>query len=574
MFKLRVYFEGIKAKAIIIPFLVMFETLAEVLIPVYMGKIIDEGITLGKTILIYKYGGVMVLLAAISLIFGVVAARMAVVVSAKFARNLRHAQYEKIQTFSFENIDKFQTSSLVTRLTFDVNMIQNTIQMLIRIVFRAPSLLIFSLVSTFIVAGSLGLAFVVVIPFLAVGLYVIIKGAHKHFKKMFRKIDDLNLVVQEDLGGIRTIKTYVREDYEVDRFYNVSKAVSDNSISAQKWTIFNNPLMQFSMGITFILIGYFGSYNMVFHGLKQGVFANVITYVMQVMFSLMMISNIFLFLLISRASVERVSEVLDEESSLKEIENPKTFVKDGEVVFKDVMFKYNKGESKPVLDHFDLKIKAGEFVGVFGGTGTGKSTFAQLIPRLYDVTEGQVLVGGVDVKDYKLSTLRENVMLVLQKNLLFSGTLRENIQYGKKDATDEEIIEALKKAQAYSFVSEWKEGLDYKIEQGGVNVSGGQRQRLTIARALISNPKVLILDDSTSAVDTKTESAIRNMFKNESPGMTKIVISQRVSSFLNADKIIILDDKGINQVGSHEELYKVNQIYTNVYDAQKKGSDV
>lgn len=574
MFKLRVYFEGIKAKAIIIPFLVMFETLAEVLIPVYMGKIIDEGITLGKTILIYKYGGVMVLLAAISLIFGVVAARMAVVVSAKFARNLRHAQYEKIQTFSFENIDKFQTSSLVTRLTFDVNMIQNTIQMLIRIVFRAPSLLIFSLVSTFIVAGSLGLAFVVVIPFLAVGLYVIIKGAHKHFKKMFRKIDDLNLVVQEDLGGIRTIKTYVREDYEVDRFYNVSKAVSDNSISAQKWTIFNNPLMQFSMGITFILIGYFGSYNMVFHGLKQGVFANVITYVMQVMFSLMMISNIFLFLLISRASVERVSEVLDEESSLKEIENPKTFVKDGEVVFKDVMFKYNKGESKPVLDHFDLKIKAGEFVGVFGGTGTGKSTFAQLIPRLYDVTEGQVLVGGVDVKDYKLSTLRENVMLVLQKNLLFSGTLRENIQYGKKDATDEEIIEALKKAQAYSFVSEWKEGLDYKIEQGGINVSGGQRQRLTIARALISNPKVLILDDSTSAVDTKTESAIRNMFKNESPGMTKIVISQRVSSFLDADKIIILDDKGINQVGSHEELYKVNPIYTNVYDAQKKGSDV
>lgn len=573
MFKLRVYFKDVKFKTLIIPIFVLVETLAEVLIPVFMGKIIDEGIRLEQSALIYKYGGIMALFALLSLIFGVAASRLSVEVSAKFARNLRHAQYEKIQTYSFENIDKFSTASLVTRLTFDVSMIQNTVQMLIRMVFRAPALLLFSLISTFLVAGSLGLVFVAILPLLGLGLFIIIKGAHKHFKKMFTKIDNLNLVIQEDLGGVRTIKSYVQEDYEIDRFDNVSRAVSENSIRAQKWTIFNNPLMQISMAAGFLLIGWFGSKSMVFNGLKQGQLASVITYVMQVMFSLMMISNIFLFILISRVSFERVTEVLEEESTLKEIDNPITKVKDCSIIFENVEFKYQKGDSKPILNNFNLKIKSGEFIGIFGGTGTGKSTFAQLIPRLYDVTKGKILVGGIDLKDYKLETLRQNVMLVLQKNVLFSGSLRENILYGKKDATDEQIIEVLKKAQAYSFVKEWQEGLDYKIEQGGVNVSGGQRQRLTIARALISEPKVLILDDSTSAVDTKTEALIRKMFKEENQEMTKIVISQRVSSFIDADRIIILDDKGINQIGTHDELYKTNLIYKNVYNAQRKGND-
>lgn len=573
MFKLRVYLKDIKFKTILIPILVLIESLSEVLIPVFMGLLIDRGIKHGDMSLIYQYGGIMVFLAILSLIFGIAASRLSVTVSAQFAKNLRHAQYENIQTFSFENIDKFSSASLITRMTLDVNMIQNTFQMLIRVVFRAPALLFFSIISSFLVAGKIGFVFVGIIPVLGFGLFIIIRGAHRYFRKMFLKIDNLNVVVQEDLSGMRTIKSYVQEDYEIDRFNQAARDVSKYAVKAERWTVFNAPLIQFSVGVAFVLIGWFGSYNMVYHGLEQGQFANVITYVMQVMMSLMMISNIFLFILISKASFQRVIEVLEEESTLKEITNPIKEVKDGSIVFKDVCFKYGKDDSKPVLNKFNLEIPSGAFVGVFGATGTGKTTFAQLIPRLYDATSGEVIVGGVNVKDYELDKLREAVILVLQKNVLFSGTLRENIQYGKEDATDEEIISVLKKAQAYEFVSKWEEGLDYKIEQGGVNVSGGQRQRLTIARALIGNPQVLILDDSTSAVDTKTDSEIRKMFKKENIDMTKIVISQRISSIQEADMIIILDDEGINQVGNHEELYKTNEIYKSVYNAQYKGSD-
>lgn len=573
MIKLAKYLKSVKYKTILIPFLVIIETLSEVLIPVFLGLLIDEGIKTGQMSVVYKYGGIMTVLALVGLFFGIVASRLAVTVSSEFGKNLRAAQYEKIQTFSFENLDKFSTSSLITRMTLDVSMIQNTFQMLVRIVFRAPGLLFFSIISSFLVAGKMGFIFVGVVPVLAFGFFVIMRGAHKYFRQMFTKIDDLNLVIQEDLSGIRTIKSYVQEDHEIQRFDKATRAVAENAIKAEKWVIFNSPMMQFTIGVTFILIGWFGSKNIVYHGFQEGQFANIITYVMQVLFSLMMISNIFLFLLMSRAAFQRVIEVLEEESTLTEIENPITEVVDASIEFKDVMFQYQEGDSKSVLNNFNLNIPAGSFVGVFGATGTGKSTFVQLIPRLYDVTEGEVLVGGVNVKDYKIETLRKSVMLVLQKNVLFSGTLRENIQYGKSDATDEEIIEVLKKAQAYEFVSKWDDLLDHKIEQGGVNVSGGQRQRLTIARALISNPQVLILDDSTSAVDTKTDSLIRGMLKVEQPEMTKIVVSQRVSSIEDADMIVILDDYGINQVGNHDELYKTNEIYKTVYDAQKKGNN-
>ncbi len=573
MFKLFRYLKTHKLKTILIPIFIVIEVVAEVLIPFYIGKILDEGIKLGQTDLIYKYGLIMVGLAFVALLFGILASRFAASVSTAFARNLRQAQYENIQTFSFENIDKFSTSSLITRMTLDVSMVQNAFQMGIRIAFRAPGLLIFSVIMSFIVAGQMGLIFVAVTPILGFGFFIILKGAHKHFRKMFEKIDNLNLVTQESLSGIRTIKSFVREDYEIGRFNFTVHDVADNARRAEKWVIFNSPLMQFTAGLSFALIGWFGAKNMVYGTFTEGQFTNMITYVMQILFSLMMISQIFLFFAISKAAIYRINEVLDEKTTLSEIVNPVTTMADGSVLFENVSFSYSKTQDNMVLNNINLNIPSGSFVGLFGSTGTGKSSLVQLIPRLYDVSEGRILVGGVDVRDYELNTIRKEAMIVLQKNVLFSGSLRENIRYGNPEATDEEIVEALKKAQAWEFVSTWKEGLDYKIEQGGVNVSGGQRQRLTIARALISDPKILILDDSTSAVDTKTDALLRNMFKNEKPEMTKFVVSQRVSSIEDADIIIILDDEGINGIGTHEELYENNEIYRSVCLEQRKGNN-
>ncbi len=572
MLKLLKYIKTRKVKTLLIPVFVIFEVIAEVLIPVFIGKLIDS-IKIGETNNIYIYGIIMASLAIIALFFGILASRFTASVSTEFGKNLRKAQYENIQTFSFENIDKFSTSSLITRMTLDVSMIQNSFQMGIRIAFRAPGLLLFSIISSFLVAGKMGLIFVGVVPLLGFGLFIVMRGAHKYFRQMFQKIDNLNLVIQEDLSGIRTIKSYVREDYEIKRFNHAVYDVADNAIKAEKWVIFNNPIMSFSVGLSFALIGWFGSYNMVYHGFTEGQFANIITYVMQILFSLMMLSHVFLFLVISKAAVKRISEVLDEKTTLFEIEDPKSEIKDGSIVFENVSFNYSQTETKMVLNNINLNIPSGSFVGIFGATGTGKTSLVQLIPRLYDVNKGKVLVGGVDVRDYKLNKIREAVMIVLQKNVLFSGTLRDNIKYGKEDATDQQIITALKKAQAYEFVKTWKNGLDSWIEQGGVNVSGGQRQRLCIARALISEPKVLILDDSTSAVDTKTDSLIRTTLKHENPEMTKIVVSQRISSIEDANMIIILDDEGINAIGDHEKLYQENQIYQSVYDAQKKGTN-
>lgn len=571
MKKLAKYLLKTKKEIILTPLFVIIEVVMEILIPVFMSKLIDDGIKTGNQELVLQNGAIMVVLAIFALISGLLATKFASIAANRFGETLRLEQYKKIQDYSFENIDKFQTSSLVTRMTMDVSMIQQAFQMNIRIAFRAPAMLLFSIISAFIIGGSLALVFVVVVPLLAFGLGLIMTRAHRHFKKMFTKLDRLNLVVQEDLSGIRTIKSFVREDYENQRFKDTNEDVANNSKKAEKWIIFNNPLMQLAIGICFVLISWFGARRMVLDNFTEGQFTNIVTYIMQVLMSLMMLSQVFLFLVISKASVERVNEVLDEEPAIKEIDDPVTSVKDGSFVFQDVSFKYAHSNQKAILNHINLNIPSGSFVGLFGATGTGKSTFVSLLSRLYDATDGNVLVGGINVKSYALDVLRQEVMTVLQKNVLFSGTIRENMQWGLKDATENQIIEALKKAQAYEFVSKMEKGIDAWVEQGGVNFSGGQRQRLCIARALILKPKILIMDDSTSAVDTKTDLLIRQALKEEAPDMTKIVVSQRLSSIEEADYIVILDNNGINAIGNHLELYSNHPMYQEVYDAQMQG---
>lgn len=584
MRKLFKYFKTVKKELISIPLLIFVEVLFEILVPVFMSKLIDNGIqatdAFGNVVpdkeMILFYGGLMVISAVIALLFGILVTKTSSKVSTEFAHNIRQAQFEKIQEYSFENIDNFKTSSLITRMTMDVNMIQQATNMILRVSLRAPSLIIFSIVSILIFAPTLAAVFVIVIPILVFGLYIIIKNAHKHFVKMFYRIDNLNQTIQEDLIGIRTVKSYVREDYEIDRFNRATRDVRDVAIKAERIVIFNTPLMQFAIGLTFVLVGWFGSRLFVFGNLTEGQFANTLTYINQVLFSLMMISHVFLLFVMSRASVNRIIEVLEEEPFLKETENPITEIKDGSFKFENVYFKYSSSSETDtyVLKDINLDIPSGSFVGIFGSTGTGKSTLVQLLARLYDTSKGTIYIGGRDIKEYSLEALRKEVILVLQKNVLFSGTVRDNIKWGKKDATDEEIISALKKAQAYDFVMKMEKGLDTWIEQGGVNVSGGQRQRLTIARALVANPKILILDDSTSAVDTKTDAKIRESLSKETPDMTKVVISQRLSSIEDADIIIIMDEKGINAIGTHEELYRDSSMYKSIYDAQSRAKEV
>jgi len=576
MRKLFKYFGNVKKEMILVPILVVIEVIFEILIPVFMSRLIDDGIkaTAGPNKeLIFLYGGLMVVSAIIALIFGVMVTRVTAKVSTEFGHNLRQAQFEKIQEYSFENIDNFKTSSLITRMTMDVNMIQQATNMILRVALRSPSLIIFSIISIMLFAPRLSLAFVVSAPILIIGFIVIMRIAYKHFMRMFKRLDNLNLTIQEDLIAIRTVKSFTREGYEVDRFNNATNSLKDVAIKAERVIIFNTPLMQFAIGLTFVLIGWFGSKLFVAGGLTEGQFANTITYVNQILFSLMMISQVFLMIVMSRASVDRINEVLEERPYLTEVSKPDSEIIDGSFKFENVYYRY-ANSSKYVLEDVNLDVPSGSFVGVFGSTGTGKSTLVQLLSRLYDTTKGTIYVGGKDIKNYSLEALREEVILVLQNNVLFSGTIRENIQWGKKDATDEEIIAALKKSQAYDFVMKMEKGIDTWIEQGGVNVSGGQRQRLTIARALIANPKILILDDSTSAVDTKTDAKIRNSLSTETPDMTKVVISQRLSSIEDADIIVIMDDKGINAIGKHDELYKNNKMYQEIYDAQNKSKEV
>ena len=567
-----------KKHSILAPVFVIFEVIMEVVIPLLMANLIDFGIDDGNLEYIVKMGVVLVVFALISLIFGILSGRSAAIASAGFAKNLRKDMYYKVQNFSFSNIDKFSTASIVTRLTTDITNVQNAYMMIIRGAVRAPIMLICALVLAFNVNSSMALIFLYIVPILAVGLFFIMSKAHPIFERVFKTYDKLNNVVQENLYGIRVVKSFVREDHENEKFGKISKSIFKDFSKAERLLAWNMPLMQFCVYTCMLLISWFGARLIVLSGndpavgMTTGQLMSLITYAMQILMNLMMLSMIFVMIIISRASMERITEILDEESDITNGENPVKEVKDGSIIFDNVSFAYKKDADEMCLSDISVSIKSGETVGIIGGTGSGKTSLVNLIPRLYDVTKGKLTVGGLDVKDYDIEALRDSVAVVLQKNVLFSGTIKENLRWGNENATDEEIVNVCKLAQADSFVSTFPKGYDTYIEQGGTNVSGGQKQRLCIARALLKKPKILILDDSTSAVDTKTDALIRKAFAEEIPDTTKIIIAQRISSIENADKIIVMDDGGINAVGTHEELLKTNEIYREVYTSQTKSS--
>lgn len=563
-----------KKDSFLAPFYVIIEVLMEVLIPFYMADIIDIGIANGSLNYIIKLGLFLFFLAIISLITGTLAGKYAAKASAGFARNLRKDMFYKIQDFSFANIDKFSTASLVTRLTTDVTNVQMAYQMIVRLLIRSPIMLIFALLFTIKINFDIAVIFFVAIPVLAILLFWIAIKAHPHFERVFNTYDRLNSVVQENVTGIRVVKAYVREDHEIEKFDGISKLIYKFFTKAEKIVALNAPVMQFTIYTCILLISYFSARFIVVGTMTTGELTSLVVYASQILSSLMVLSMVFVMVLMAQTSAERIVEVLVEESTLKNKENPIMDVKDGSIDFENVDFTYGKDESNgnnlPLKD-INLHIDSGETVGIIGSTGSSKSSLVQLIPRLYDVTRGCVKVGGIDVRDYDLETLRNQVAMVLQKNTLFSGTIKENLRWGDENATDAEIIQASMLAQADGFVSEFPDKYNTKIEQGGTNVSGGQKQRLCIARALLKKPKILILDDSTSAVDTKTDALIRKAFREKIPGTTKIIIAQRISSVEDADKIIVLDNGMINQIGTHEELLKTNAIYQDVYNSQMKG---
>ncbi|BCA85721.1 ABC transporter [Enterococcus saigonensis] len=561
-----------KKDSLLTPLFVAGEVALDVIMPLIMAMMIDQGVERSNSSVIIKLGAVLFLCALIALVFGALGGRTAAIASAGFARNLRHNLFSRIQDFSFSNIDRFSTSSLITRLTTDVTNVQNAYQMIIRILVRSPLILIFSLIMVSLINPQLMLIYLVVLPFLAIGLAIVIHFAHPLFMKVFRIYDKLNNVVQENLQGIRVVKSYVREEQQEKAFDEVSTDVYKNFTKAQRIVAFNNPLLQVSVYTCMLLLSWFGAELIVDKGsLTTGELVSMFNYTMQILMSLMMMSMAFVQILIARSSAERITEVLSEESDLKNEEAPLFEVANGAITFDDVCFSYANDMNKLALEHVNLSIKSGEVVGIIGGTGSSKSTLVQLIPRLYDVTYGSVKVAGVDVRKYDLATLRDQVSMVLQNNVLFTGTIKDNLRWGNEFATDEELVAACKIAQADSFINEFPDKYDTKISQGGNNVSGGQKQRLTIARALLKKPKILILDDSTSAVDTKTDRAIREGLATAIPGMTTLIISQRISSIQDADRIVVLDDGKINGVGTHEELLANNQIYQEVYQSQQKG---
>lgn len=561
-----------KKTSLVTPFFVMGEVAMDVVMPLIMASLIDQGIQKSDSTVILKLGGLLFLCALFALFMGTMGGKTAAIASAGFARNLRHNLFERIQSFSFSNIDRFSSSSLITRLTTDVTNIQNAYQMIIRILVRSPLILIFSLTMAFHINKELSMIYVLVVPLLAVGLFVIIHFARPIFMKVFKTYDRLNRVVQENLQGIRVVKSYVREGYEEQKFSTVSTAVFDNFTKAQRIVAFNMPLMQFAIYTCMLLLSWLGANLIVDKGtLTTGELVSMFNYTMQILMSLMMMSMTFVQLMIARTSAERITEILSEESDLKNGAQPLQKVPDGSVEFDDVCFSYKNDMDKLVLENIDLKIRSGEVIGIVGGTGSSKSSLVQLIPRLYDATHGVVKVGGHDVKDYNLEVLRDQVGMVLQNNVLFTGTIAENLRWGNETASDEEIVRAAKIAQADSFIQEFPKKYETMISEGGNNVSGGQKQRLTIARALLKKPKILILDDSTSAVDTKTDRAIREGLAKEIPGTTTFIISQRISSIQDADRIIVLDDGKINGIGTHAELMQTNQIYQEVNNSQQKG---
>ena len=560
-----------KKDSILAPIYVTLEVIMEVIIPLLMANLIDLGIDKGDMNYILKIGIALIISCGISLLFGILSGKHAAIASAGYAKNLRKDMYYNVQNFSFSNIDKFSTSSIVTRLTTDVSNVQNAYQMIIRIAIRGPIMLIFSLIMAFKVSPKLSLIFLFAIPLLGGGLYLIIKNAHPIMERVFKTYDKLNSVVQENLHGIRVVKSFVREDFEDEKFKKVSKSIYDDFNKAEKMIAFNAPLMQLTVYTCMILISWFGARLIVSSEMTTGELMSLIAYAMQILMSLMMLSMVVVMIIISRASAERIVEVIEEKSDLKNGENPIYEVKNGDISFNNVNFSYIKDKNKLCLSDININIKSGETVGIIGGTGSSKTSFVQLIPRLYDTTEGEVTVGGVNVKNYDIETLRNEVAMVLQKNILFSGTIKENLRWGYEEATDEDLIRVCKLAQAHDFISSFKDGYDTYIEQGGTNVSGGQKQRLCIARALLKKPKILILDDSTSAVDTKTDALIRKALKEEIPNTTKLIIAQRISSIEDADKIIVLADGKVNAVGTHEELLNSNTIYQEVYNSQMKG---
>lgn len=585
---------GYKFSTIMSPITVALEVVMEILIPLVMSDIIniidfnnkhEAGATLKLTLLKFLSdvpsqkaaiiaGFILIGFAILSLGFGVLSGIFSAKASCGFAKNLRKEIYYSIQDFSFANIDKFSTSSLITRTTTDVTNVQMSFQMVIRIAVRAPFMLIFAFIMSIVISPKISMIFVVVVPVLALALFFIMTKAHPNFKKMFAKYDDLNTVVQENVAGARTVKSFVREDFETKKFKHSSEEIYKYSVKAEGWLAFNNPFMQAAVYVCFMFVSFMGAklcapYTSTF---TTGDLNALFTYIMQILMSLMMLSMIIVMITMSKASVERISAVINEEPTIKNCENPVYTVNDGSIVFDHVDFSYEDSENKLVLSDINLNIKSGMTVGIVGGTGSAKSTLVNLIPRLYDITSGSLKVGGVEVKDYDIKTLRDEVSVVLQKNVLFTGTIASNLRWGNEFATEEEIEHASKLAQADEFVSRFPDKYNSHIEQGGANVSGGQRQRLCIARALMKHPKILILDDSTSAVDTKTDALIRKAFREEIPDTTKIIIAQRISSVEDADMIIVLDDGHISGVGTHEELLKSNEIYKEVYTSQVKGA--
>ena len=556
---------------ILTPIFVIFEVAFDVLIPMMMAQLIDKGIEAGSMENIVRYGVLLVVMALVALLFGALSGRFAAKAATGFSRNLRREMYRNVQNFSFSNIDKFSTGGIITRLTTDVTNVQMAFMMIIRIAVRCPIMLICAWALTFTINPKLALIFLVVIPILALGLYLIMTNAHPIFERVFKKYDWLNNVVQENLLGIRVVKSFVREDHERAKFGNVSNEIFTDFTKAEKLISFNAPLMQLCVYGCMLTVSWVGAHLVVGGEITTGNLTSMFSYIMMILMSLMMCSMVLVQIILARASAERIYELLSEESDLKNPEHPVTEVKDGSVVFENVSFSYANDPSKECLKDVNLTIKSGETVGILGGTGTSKTTLVQLIPRLYDATEGRVLVGGVDVRDYDMETLRQQVAMVLQKNVLFSGSIKENLRWGDADATDEQMVHMCRLAQADPFIQEFPDKYNTHIEQGGSNVSGGQKQRLCIARALLKRPKILILDDSTSAVDTKTDALIRQAFRNEIPDTTKFIIAQRISSIEDADKILVMEGGKISAMGTHQELLQSCQTYREIYDSQTKG---